>query len=104
MHCHRYRGLTLFLLITILSATAWADDNDLPKVRAITAFVRLERASGQEPITRALGVLRSAKGEFEKRGYEVQTLRIVTQPLPELVHGQSETAALAYLKSLDALA
>jgi uncharacterized protein (UPF0210 family) len=46
-------------------------------------------------------VLHTAQGEFKKQGYEVETLRIVTQPLAELVNGQSESEALAFLKSLD---
>src|SRR5207247_7441 len=74
-----------------------------PKVRAITAFVRLDRASYQAEVAAALVVLRAAKGEFEKEGYEVETLRVVTQPLAELINGQSEAEALAYLKSLDDL-
>jgi len=93
-----------FVLITAaLSVTAQAQTYTRPKVRAITAFVRLVPASQQHEIAAALSVLRGAKGEFEKQGYEVETLRIVTQPLPELVSGQSETQALAYLKSLDEL-
>ena len=41
--------------------------------------------------------------EFANEGYETETLRIVTQPLADLVQGQSETQALAYLKNLDDL-
>jgi len=49
-------------------------------------------------------VLREARGEFEKQGYEVETIRIVTQPLGELVSGQSDAQALAFLKVFDELA
>jgi uncharacterized protein len=103
MHRHRYRSLFLLVLLTVLSATTAAGSAaDLPKVRAITAFVRLDRATGRQSIAGALAVLRNAKGKFEKQGYEVESLRIVTQPLAELVQGQSETEALTYLRSLDA--
>jgi len=91
------------LLATALVVTAQAQAYTRPKVRAITAFVRLEPASGEQEIAAALSVLRAVKGEFEKQGYEVETIRIVTQPLSELVSGRSETQALAYLKSLDDL-
>jgi hypothetical protein len=74
-----------------------------PKVRAITAFVRLERATYTQQIADALTVLRSAKGEFEKQGYQVETIRIVTQPLAELVAGQSDAEALKFLKGFDDL-
>jgi uncharacterized protein (UPF0210 family) len=84
-------------------AEGHAEDYTRPKVRAITAFVRLDHASYQAEVAAALAVLRAAKGEFEKEGYEVETLRVVTQPLAELVNGQSEAQALAYLESLDDL-
>jgi uncharacterized protein (UPF0210 family) len=95
--------LFLILVATALSVAARAENYTHPKVRAITAFVRLEQAFYQEEIGAALSVLRAVKEEFDKRGYEVETIRIVTQPLPELVNGQSETQALAYLKKLDDL-
>ena len=73
-----------------------------PKVRAITAFVRL--SDPFEPqLSDALNVLKDAKSEFEQRGYEVQTVRIVTQPLADLVRGKTDEQAFAYLKRLDDL-
>jgi uncharacterized protein (UPF0210 family) len=75
-----------------------------PKVRAITAFVRLQRATYAQQVSDALAVLRNAKSEFEKRGYQVETVRIVTQPLAELVEGQSDADALKFLKRFDDLA
>jgi uncharacterized protein len=74
-----------------------------PRVRAITAFVRLDPNGFDQQIDEALGVLRGTKSAFEKRGYEVETIRIVTQPLADLVSGQSEAAALAFLKKFDDL-
>jgi uncharacterized protein (UPF0210 family) len=95
---------TSYLLIaSVLVTAAHAQSATKPKVRAITAFVRLEPASFQEQIGGALGVLRTTKEEFEKQGYEIETIRIVTQPLAQLVKGQSEAQALAFLKSLDDL-
>jgi uncharacterized protein len=92
------------LLAASLPLVGFADPYTKPKVRAITAFVRLDRTSYQAQIDAALTVLHQAEGEFHKQGYEVQTLRIVTQPLPELVEGLAEAQALAYLKGLDDLA
>jgi uncharacterized protein (UPF0210 family) len=74
----------------------------LPKVRTITAFVRLSDPFEAE-VGEALKVLRDAKLEFEQRGYEVETVRIVTQPLAELVQGKTDEQALAYLKRFDDL-
>jgi uncharacterized protein len=72
-----------------------------PKVRAITAFVRLDRAQWQAEVLEALGVLRRAKSAFEEKGYTVETVRITTQPLPELIAGLSEDDAVKFLGALD---
>jgi uncharacterized protein (UPF0210 family) len=63
----------------------------------------VDPASLNEQVGGALSVLRAAKQEFEKQGYAVETLRIVTQPLPQLIKGESDSEALAFLKSLDDL-
>jgi uncharacterized protein (UPF0210 family) len=75
----------------------------MPKVRAITAFVRLDPATLDRQIADALTVLRNAKADFARRGYQTETIRIVTQPLGELVGGQSDDDALRLLKTLDDL-
>ena len=73
-----------------------------PKVRAITAFVRLSDPFDSQ-VSEALKVLREAKSEFERVGYEVQTVRIVTQPLADLVQGKTDAQALGFLKRFDDL-
>jgi uncharacterized protein len=96
--------IILGLLLTLSSAVAvQAQDYTKPKVRAITGFVRLDRATYAQQIAEALTVLRAAKDDFAKQGYEVETIRIVTQPLAELVRGLSEPEALSFLKVLDDL-
>jgi uncharacterized protein len=103
------KALWVFLAASLFavnaaSAATEATGSTKPKVRAITAFVRLERATYTQQVNDALAVLRSAKSEFESRGYEVETVRIVTQPLAELIQGQSDAEALKFLKSFDDLA
>ncbi|MFZ0884069.1 MAG: DUF711 family protein [Candidatus Acidiferrales bacterium] len=75
-----------------------------PKVRAITAFVRLDRTTYQAQIQDALQFLRTAKAAIEKSGYEVETLRITTQPFPEYTRGLSDDQVLAFFHDYDALA
>lgn len=100
----RHQLLCAVLLLAAVPAFgAQAPTYSKPKVRAITGFVRLERANFAAQVADSLAVLRAAKGEFEKQGYQVETLRIVTQPLAELVSGQSDADALAFLKALDDL-
>lgn len=94
------------LLLAIVAMTAVAQSPPpytKPKVRAITGFVRLDRATYAQQIAETLSVIRAAKSEFEKQGYEIETLRIVTQPLAELVSGQSDAEALKFLKAFDDL-
>ena len=75
----------------------------MPKVRAITAFVRINHNDYQRQIAEALTVLRKARNEFQSAGYEVESLRVTTQPLGELVTGMHEEEALAFLKEFDQL-
>ena len=72
-----------------------------PKVRAITAFVHLDQQTYQKQLADALVVLRKAKADFESAGYEVETIRVTTQPLAELVVGMLEDQALTFLADLD---
>jgi len=92
----------LLTLVLICDCVAQEIPATRPKVRTITAFVRLSDPFEAE-VGEALKVLRDAKSEFERRGYEVETVRIVTQPLAELVQGKTDEQALAYLKRFDEL-
>ncbi len=99
-------ALVVFLAVSIQLAAQTSSapsGSPNPKVRAITGFVRLDRPTYQKQIADALVVLRRVKGEFESSGYEVESLRLTTQPLAELVAGMSEDQALAFLKQLDDL-
>src|SRR5438445_4090476 len=73
-----------------------------PKIRAITAFINLDRAQYQQQIADALKMLKRAQTTFESRGYQVQTIRIATQPFPEYTKGLTNEQAVAFFKQLDA--
>jgi uncharacterized protein len=75
-----------------------------PKVRAITAFVHLDRARYADQMQEALAFLRGAKKQFETAGFEVETIRITTQPFPEYTQGLSPDQVLAFFRDYDALA
>jgi uncharacterized protein (UPF0210 family) len=75
-----------------------------PKIRTITAFVRLERQSYRKQVEEALKMLRAAKAEFTGAGYEVETIRITSQPFPEYVQGLSDEQALDFFREYDRLA
>lgn len=75
-----------------------------PKIRAITAFVNLDRAQYQQQIADAMTMLKRARTTFESRDYEVETIRISTQPFPEYTKGLTAGQALAFFKNYDELA
>ncbi len=75
-----------------------------PKVRAITAFVNVDRSRYQIDFSDAVEFLHKAQLTFEKAGYTVQTLRIATQPFNEYTVGMSREDALRFFKNLDGIA
>ena len=75
-----------------------------PRIRAITAFINLDRPRYQQDVADALKMLRRAQTTFESRGYQVQTIRIATQPFPEYTKGLTKEQAVAFFKEYDALA
>ncbi len=75
-----------------------------PKIRAITAFINLDRVRYKEQVADALKMLRRAQTTFESRGYQVQTIRIATQPFPEYTKGLSKEQTIEFFKEYDALA
>lgn len=90
-------------VLAFVAMTGHAETYTRPKVRAITAFVRLDPGTIDRQIADALTVLRAAKSDFARLGYETETIRIVTQPLGELVSGKSDEDALRLLKAIDDL-
>ena len=98
--------ITVILVLSIQLAAqtgSVAPSSTNPKVRAITAFVRLDRSGYQKQLNEALAVLRKVKSDFESGGYEVETIRVTTQPLADLTSGMSEDQALAFLAQIDQL-
>lgn len=95
-----------FLLLGTASArqATNARSNSLPKIRTITAFVKLDTSTYREQTTAALRFLHAAKEQYTAAGYEVETLRITTQPFPEIVRGMPPASALNFFRELDALA
>jgi uncharacterized protein (UPF0210 family) len=94
----------LTAILAAAFAAQAADVRSKPKVRAITAFVRLDPSHFQEQIQDTLKFLRQAKTAFEKSGYEVETIRITTQPFPEYTRGMTDDQVLAFFRDYDALA
>ena len=91
------------ILVVGLAADASSSPSK-PKVRTITAFVRLDRSRYQEQIRQTLTFLRAAKVGYEKAGFEVETIRITTQPFPDYTRDLPDDQVLAFFRDYDALA
>jgi uncharacterized protein (UPF0210 family) len=88
----------------VLAQQKAAPAPEKPKIRAITAFINLDRAQYQQQVADALKMLRRAQTVLESRGYQVQTIRIATQPFAEYTKGLTTEQAVAFFKQYDALA
>jgi uncharacterized protein len=97
-------AFALALLLLSQASGRSVSVNSNPKVRAITGFVRLNPENYQKQVSDALIVVRKVKAEFEASGYEVETVRLTTQPLGELIVGMSQDQALKFLSAFDQLA
>jgi uncharacterized protein len=105
----RFAFLLLCISIFFVAGPAPAQrkappDPARPKIRAITAFINLDRGQYQQQVTDAMTLLKRARTTFESRDYEVETIRISTQPFPEYTKGLTTEQALAFFKNYDALA
>jgi len=105
-----FRGIACFLTLLItLGGVAEAGQRKVApqqkhKIRAITAFVNLDRSQYLLQIADAVKMLKYARTVFESRGFEVQTIRIATQPFPEYIQGLTTDQALSFFKDYDLLA
>ena len=86
---------------SLVSRIILSDNPHRFKIRTITAGVSLKNTSDLVTIETAIEFLQMARKKFEYAGYEIQTLRIATQPLPEYLNGKSRRDALADLKKID---
>jgi len=93
-----------FFVATAAQAQQKATTPEKPKIRAVTAFINLDRAQYQQQVADALKMLRRAQTVYESRGYQVESIRISTQPFPEYTKGLSTEQAVAFFKQYDALA
>src|SRR6267143_6564627 len=103
------RFSVLLCSVFILTSPAQAQrkappDPARPKIRAITAFINLDRGQYQQQVADAMTMLKRARTTFESRDFEVETIRISTQPFAEYTKGLSHEQALAFFKDYDAFA
>ena len=74
------------------------------RIRTITAGIELQSATDMEKVEEAFRFLERVREDFEAQDYEVQTLRIATQPLAEYLPDWMSAQALEVIKSFDQFA
>jgi uncharacterized protein (UPF0210 family) len=77
-----------------LAAVAFGADSR-PKVRAITAFINIDSRNYTSVVEEAVKFLSSAREAYRAAGFEVETIRVVTQPFPKWTAGMTRENALA---------
>ena len=100
----RWAFLLGLALLWVPARLGGAEETQRPKIRAITAFVHIDRANYLDEIAGALKTLRQARADYEKQGYQVESIRITTQPFTDYVSEMSHEEALQFLRRYDALA
>jgi uncharacterized protein (UPF0210 family) len=94
-------ALSLGLVVALLLQAAGGSK---PKVRAITAFITIDAKSYPAQIEGAVKFLNHVRNGVKAAGYEVDGIRISTQPFPEYTRGLSRDEALKVLHGIDDLA
>lgn len=74
------------------------------RIRTITAGLQLESVTDIKQVEEAMAFLQQIRKDIESRGYEVQTLRLATQPLAEYLPDWTRPSAFEAIKTLDQLA
>lgn len=90
-------------LLPLILCAAALHAGEHPKVRAITAFIDVDPQGYRRQIEDAAGFLNAARDAYRSAGWEVETIRIATQPFPQYTKGLSHDAALAMLRGIDSL-
>ncbi len=90
------------LLVCAFASLALAADSR-PKVRAITAFVNIDAQGYRSQIEDTMKFLNSAREAYTAAGFEVEGVRIVTQPFTRYISGMKRDEALTFLHKIEDL-
>jgi len=94
--------LLLIPVISILFIGPDKPDNKFDfRIRTITAGVTLENFSDTTSINKAIAFLNKSRQVYLDKGYEVQTIRISTQNLHELIPGKPNHQTIEQLTTID---
>src|SRR6185312_16037822 len=93
------------ILLTAFSLPVMhAADLAKPKVRAVTGFIAIDAKSYPSQFAEAVKFLSQVREAILTAGYDVQGIRITTQPFPDYTRGLSRSQALKVLRGISDLA
>jgi hypothetical protein len=102
---HSKRILPAIIALAAISCLALrAADRAKPKVRAVTGFITIDAKSYPSQFEEAAKFLTQVREAIQAAGYEVQGIRITTQPFPDYTRGLSRAEALKVLRGISELA
>jgi uncharacterized protein (UPF0210 family) len=90
------------LLVFALASMAWGAESR-PKVRAITAFINIDPKQYTAQYEDTMKFLNGAREAYRSAGFEVETVRIVTQPFTRYTAGMKRDEALTFLSRINEL-
>lgn len=71
-----------------------------PRIRAVTAFIEIDRQNYAAKVAEAQTMLAAAKAALNKAGFEGAGGRITTQPFPQYIKGMTAEEAVAFVGKL----
>ena len=86
------------LILFALASIVWGADSR-PKVRAITAFINIDPKTYTAEYDNTMKFLDSAREAYRAAGFEVETVRIVTQPYTRYTAGMKRDEALTFISN-----
>ena len=94
----------IVLVVAVLLPVLGAADRAKPKVRAVTGFITIDAKSYPSQFEEAAKYLGLVREAIQAAGYEVQGIRITTQPFPDYTRGLSRAESLKLLRGISELA
>ena len=102
---HSNRFLPAIILLAAVSCPALhGAERAKPKVRAVTGFITIDAKSYPSQFEETAKFLTQVRETIQGAGYEVQGIRITTQPFPDYTRGLSRAEALKVLRGISELA
>ena len=92
------------LILSLATASLLLAADSKPKVRAITAFIKIDAAHLEAQIEDTVKFLNGAREELKASGFEVEGIRVALQPLADYTRGMKHADALALLRKYGELA